>query len=161
MAQTSVVLEVAVQPSWDAETRLNAFTDHGTGMIDYATPLLGRGIPAFPGARAIRTMGGGRYGEGRYGSARPVAGRHGGYGSAPYGASSYGNEPDMVSVAVNVAPCFGWRKFAVKAFDEAGVEQGSPIEATVFVSSTEPEELSLFALEGHDSVTDTLTFAVA
>ncbi len=159
--QSTIVLSVSVQPAWDAGTRLNAFWDNGSGNIDYAKALLGQGIAAFPGSRTLHTMGGGRFGEGRLGSGRPVARRRGGYGSVPYGAAPYGSEPDMVPVAVSIPPCFGWRKFAVKAYDEAGVEQGAPLEADVFVSSTEPEELDRFDLDSYDPVSDTLTFAIA
>ncbi len=161
MAKTTVSLDVECDPDWVAETRLNAYSDFGCGVVDYTRPLLGRGLRAFPEASAVAGLGDGLLGEVILGGTRPRAAREAGLGAGLLGELVLGTGPELVSISVEVPPAFAMHKFAVIAYDDAGVEQGAPLVSDVFVSSTDPETPRAFALESYDATLDRLTFLVA
>ncbi len=160
MALTTINLDVECDPDWVAETRLNAYSDFGCGVVDYGQPLLGRGLRAFPEASAVAGLGDGLLGEVILGGTRPRAAREAGLGAGLLGELVLGTGPELVGITVEVPPAYSTHKFAVIAFDDAGVEQGAALVSDVFVSSTDPETPRAFALLGYDAALDRFSFAV-
>ena len=95
------------------------------------------------------------------GGTRPRALREAGLGSGRLGELPLGTGPDLVGLMVEVPPAYALHKFAVIAFNDAGVPQGAAIETQTFVSSTDPDPPRSFALLGYDPATDRLSFAVS
>lgn len=159
MAKQSVTLRVPIASGWDGRTRLQVYTNFGSGAVDTSKPLLPRPMEVFPGQPVSRGFGARRFGLGRFGDGKPGRGGTAVFGRQRFGKTPFGNPTPFVEVTVDVAAAFGAWKFGVKAVDRFGnVQAGGAEEVTRVVSGTDPPPLKSFAVNGYDSQVDQVTF---
>lgn len=153
-----VTLRVNVDATWLHGTRVQVYTDWGTGTIDTSKPLLNR--PLDPYARKPRPggLGANRLGEVPLGAAAAYLGGDGPMQHA-LGSVSLDSAVQSFEVTVHVPDaCAAW-KFAAQALDEGGNAQGAALdELTAYVSGREPRPVTGLTLSGYDGGTDKLTF---
>ena len=159
--KTAVTIKVPVDVDWDGGTRLQVYTDRGSGTVDTNDPLLPRAVEVFPGQLVSAGYGQQTYGEGAYGFNTPAPPRTGGFGEQVYGDGPYGESEPYVEVTVNLPAAFGKWKFAVEAIDGEGNVQSDPLtEVAQIVSATEPPTVRGFAFGSYASITDQVTFSI-
>ena len=160
MSKQTVTLRVPVDDDWDAEDRVQVYTDFGSGMIDMTRPLLSRQRDVFPGQHHARGFGEQPFGVGRFSdfkAERPVSG----FEQTPFGVAPFGTPGPFVELTVDVDAAHGKWKFAVKAVDRDGTVQGGALQETsVVVSGTDPPPLARFAFNGYDGVNDQAIFDI-
>ena len=156
-----ITLQVPIEDDWDAGTRLQVYSNGGSGAIDTAAPLLPRAKDVFPKALSAAGYGNQVYGVGEYGRNLPDRRANGGYGDQQFGQIDYGDSQPYVEVTCYLPATFGVWKFAVEAIDaEGNVQAGGLEEIERVVSGTEPSPMTDFSLSSYDSETDTFTFAI-
>jgi len=131
----------------DAGDRVQVHGDSGTGTVDTATPLMGRGGAALfrPQKRsagfASAPLGGGVIGTDR---AQPLS--IGGFGHEAVGLTPIGETPLLRPVTVHVRPAYGVHKFQARVTDGEGNAQGGSLpEVSVMVSSQRPASMGDFS----------------
>ena len=160
--KTPVTLRVSIDSSWDADTRLQVYTDEGGGTVDTTRPLLPDPKAVFPGAAKSKGYGRQPYGRGRHGNHKPARSRNGGYGRRVYGRTPHGRSEPYLAVTVQVPATFGLWKFAVEAVDQYGnVQAGGLAEIQRVVSGTEPPPIKDLALSNYDAGSDQVTLKFA
>ena len=160
MAKQSVTLRVPIDETWDGGTRLQVYTNSGSGEIDFDSPLLARPVEVFPARPASRGLGGLPLGATRLGDEKPSRPHNAILAEEELGRTPLCGLEPFIDLVVDVPAVFGVWKFAVKAFDRfdnVQAEAGAEIER--MVSGTEPVPLESFAVDNYDSETDQVTFA--
>lgn len=150
-----------VDATWEAGTRIQVYEDRGTGTVDYTRPLLGRPLEVFPGQVAATVLLARRVSDGTLGDGRPLR-RQGGLGErSSAGGLALIPPPSYVDVTVSVRTGYGMRKFGVKAFNAAGIPQGTAaVELEHFVSGTDPRPVERFAFDSFDGGTRRVRFTL-
>lgn len=161
MSKQTVTLRVLVDDAWDANDRLEVYTDNGTGTIDTTTPLLVRQGGVFPGRHPARGVGRQPVGRGRVGTGKAAL-SSGGIGRTRVGKTPVGRTPLFVDLTVDVDAAHGTWKFAVGAVDRDGsVQSGGLQETSLVVSGTDPPPLNKFELNSYDGGSDQVIFDIA
>jgi len=159
--QGPVVIRVNVDEAWHAGTRLQLYTDRGTGTVDTNAPLLPVAVPVF-GENVRAAYGVQPFGRGRFGTSKPRLPR-GGVGTITWGKTPFGETPPpSLDLGVQVSAAFGAWKFQARAVDAAGNPQPGVLgETQRVVSGTRPTRPLAFAFDSYDAPTDRATFAFA
>ena len=158
--KTPVTIRVPIDESWDAGTRIQVFTDAGTGTVDENNPLLARARDVFPAGRRSEGYGLQPYGLGGYGLNTPDPKRSGGFGEPVYEEGPYGDSQARVELTVKIPPAFGKWIFAVKTVDAQGNVQTDPaLQISRIVSATEPPTVTDLAFVSYDAVNDRVTLS--
>lgn len=158
-APIAVTLQIPIEDTWRAGTRIQVYTDWGSGEIDTDRPLLARPVEVFPGQAAQRGVGD---------DAADLVGTAGGprqpatntLASEICGVTPLCEGTAFVEVTVYVPQVYGLWLFGAQAVDEAGNPQdGALTELTELVYGTDPAPLQSFAYDSYDGETDQVTFA--
>ena len=154
-----VALAVPVDPSWAFGTKLQAYSDFGTGTIDTGRPLLAQPVDPYVGRVKPAGFGQAGYGETSYGTTTRRIGR-GGYGNLPHATVPFGDGARRVTVVARVPDAYGSWKFAVEAISPAGDAQTDALEErAVFLSGRLPGPVKAMAIDSFAGDTLTLTYS--
>lgn len=160
MSKQTIILRTVIDEDWDAGTRLQVYTDRGTGTIDTSKPLLARPLEVFPGSVAANGFGTEPFGANRFGDQGPARPGTAVLDRQVFGQTPFGGGEEIIDVPVEVPAAFGKWKFVVQAIDRHGnAQSGALTEIEGVVSGTDPAPLSEFALFGYDAGTDQATFS--
>lgn len=154
-----VLLTIDLPDEWDGGTTLQVFTDFGSGTVDFASPLLARRAQVYPGRRRAAGYADAAWGDDSYGDFGAPLPPEEGFGEAEYGDAPYGDGERLMMLPVPIPPGYGTWKFTIRAFDEAGNQQGtiSPT-ITAWISGTEPPPVRDFQLQGFAAGRATFSF---
>lgn len=158
MKRSLLTLRVPVDGTWDGGTRLNVFTDYGTGVVDTSQALNADPIEVFPGQVEARPFGRQPFGVGRMDGLPSRTHRR--FEDEILGRYAFGATPEeFIDIEVPVSASFGFWKFQVQAVDRTGTAQTDAlVEVTAVVSSTQPPPPTNFVQSAYDAVNDLFTF---
>jgi hypothetical protein len=153
-----VALAIPVQTSWPYGTRLQVYTDFGTGTIDTSQPLLAAPVDPYAGRRRPAGFAQAGYGETSYGGSTRRVGR-GGYGGHGHAEVAFGGGQPRVTVVARVRDAYGNWKFAAEAIAPNGDVQTDALEEKqVFLSGRTPQPVKNVAIDSYTAGTLTLTY---
>jgi len=165
MDEIPVLVRVPVQSTWVYGTRINVYTDRGTGTIDTSRALNRTPIKVFgESPDPLGGVGDGAAGKVPIGSAQPKA-----KGDGELGHWEFGEDPNGLAAGTGYVEVVCWIdqivgdvKFGALAVDAAGNPQGGAmVEWTQYVSGDRPAPLTTFAFSQYDEANDQVEFAVA
>ena len=154
-------LRVPCDDDWEADDRIQVYTDYGTGVLDTDAPLLSRAVAMFPGVHFPGGYGGNDYGSVDYGSEHPTWPHTGGYGDHAYGELDYGADDPYIVIPITIEDAVGDWIFGVAVVDGAGNSQSGAIaETTYHVSGEDPTPAGTFVFSAYVSESDQCEFTI-
>lgn len=155
-----VILAVPVDPDWRWGTKVQLFTNNGSGEVDYDAPLLTRPHDVF--ARSIEPKGHAAvpHAVTPHATLQPAPPHGGGHALTPHATVPHAAGEAYAEVMVKVAEGFGVYTFGAKAVIAGNVQAGDPVEFEHLVSGENPPPVTL-AYAGYDSETDQVSFDLA
>jgi len=159
LAKQLIHLRVTIDPTWPSGTTLQVYSDNGTGTVDFTLPLLRHPQPVYPAEHIARPSYGGF--RGRMMQGRPTYGQRMRLGTGRLGSRSLSSSPGYVDMTVRILAGYGLQKIVVNAIDAEGNEQTAPaLTTTVFVSSTDVDEVTSFNFNAFDAGLRRATFNI-
>ncbi|MEK6798033.1 MAG: hypothetical protein AABZ12_03630 [Planctomycetota bacterium] len=150
MSLTAITLRVPYPADADVGDRIQAYTDKGSGTVDFGKPLLARPAAMFAeGTERFHGYGREVYGDGCYGLGF-AAPQDGGHGEETYGDTDYAETAATAEITVQVPAAYRSHKFAVKLIDaEGNVQGGAAPEIAAMVASTDPPETESLSFDSY------------
>jgi len=135
--------------------KANIYADHGTGQIDYSTPLNSAPVPIWPCPQDKAGFGMAQFGTGDFGydSAAAI-----GFGKGSFGQGPFGLDADSIEW-ISSALSLGRYRFGVRIADAAGRE-GPPCETEAIPVVPAAQPVPGLDLGSFDSQTNRLTLRV-
>ena len=152
-----VSLAIEVDATWRTGTRLQLYTDWGTGTIDATQPLLARAAEVWPGYGPSGGFAVDRFGERGFFDGLPPIRR--GFFDAPFALYPFCEEPAFRRLEVLLPAAYANWSFAAKAIDLVGNEQDAELaESEALISGTQPPAVHRWAFESWDNANSQITF---
>jgi hypothetical protein len=155
-----VKLAVPVDSTWRWGTRVQLYTNNGSGAVDCDQPLLTRPHDVF--ARSIEPKGHAAvpHAVTAHATLQPEPPHGGGHAMTPHASVPHAAGEAYAEVTVKVAEGFGVYTFGAKAVVAGNVQAGDPVEFDHLVSGENPPPVKITYKE-YDSETDQVSFDLA
>lgn len=160
MSET-MIIDVGVDPSWDADTRVQLYRDNGTGTVDFGVGLMAVPAAVLQGLPSV-VLGENTLGINTLGDNLPATRSDDPAGNMTLGTTPLGGSLPTHSIAVDLDSIYRLEKFAIKAIDRHGTFQtDAAVVTSVFVSGTDPDPMNDFSFVSYDAQTDRVRFSIS